>query len=564
MKIRAAAVWTLIGVVSACGWAQVRPGAKVNMEVPFHRGVNLTGWFQADSPRQIQFTKFTKQDFLDIKSLGCDVIRLPINLHFMTDGAPNYTLDPLFLHFLDQVVAWCQELELHLILDNHTFDVDASTDVNVDQVLVPVWSQMAEHYKDSPAHLYYEVLNEPHGITDARWGLIQYQVIAAIHAIDSRHPIIVSGAGWGSYNNLNSIPSYPREYNLIYSFHFYDPFLFSHQGASWTSPSLVPLAGVPFPYGAGPVPACPPALKGTWIESSLSSYQNDGTVARVKQLLDIAVSFRDKRQVPVFCGEFGVYKPNSDDDQRVHWYRVVREYLEEKGIAWTIWDYHGGFGLFNVGSNEMFEHDLNVPRVEALVLTAPEQTPFVMTPDREGFDLYTDAIARNVRESSYFSRGTVDFYSDTDPVAGAYCIHSAGGDRYATIGFDFRPDKDLTVLVSEGFVLEIWVRGDTPRARLDIRFLDTKTADPQDHPWRMTATIDEKLAAWDGAWHLLRIPLRSFKDSGSWDNGAWFNPRGAFDWSAVDRFEIVAEHHSLAGMQFGFDEICVKDPSGMR
>ncbi len=564
MKIRAAAVWTLIGVVSACGWAQVRPGAKVNMEVPFHRGVNLTGWFQADSPRQIQFTKFTKQDFLDIKSLGCDVIRLPINLHFMTDGAPNYTLDPLFLHFLDQVVAWCQELELHLILDNHTFDVDASTDVNVDQVLVPVWSQMAEHYKDSPAHLYYEVLNEPHGITDARWGLIQYQVIAAIHAIDSRHPIIVSGAGWGSYNNLNSIPSYPREYNLIYSFHFYDPFLFSHQGASWTSPSLVPLAGVPFPYGAGPVPACPPALKGTWIESSLSSYQNDGTVARVKQLLDIAVSFRDKRQVPVFCGEFGVYKPNSDDDQRVHWYRVVREYLEEKGIAWTIWDYHGGFGLFNVGSNEMFEHDLNVPLVEALGLTAPEQTPFVMTPDREGFDLYTDAIARNVRESSYFSRGTVDFYSDTDPVAGAYCIHSAGGDRYATIGFDFRPDKDLTVLVSEGFVLEIWVRGDTPRARLDIRFLDTKTADPQDHPWRMTATIDEKLAAWDGAWHLLRIPLRSFKDSGSWDNGAWFNPRGAFDWSAVDRFEIVAEHHSLAGMQFGFDEICVKDPSGMR
>jgi len=89
MRIHVAAVLTLMEVVSACGWAQVRPGAKVNMEVPFHRGVNLTGWFQADSPRQIQFTKFTKQDFLDIKSLGCDVIRLPINLHFMTSGAPD-------------------------------------------------------------------------------------------------------------------------------------------------------------------------------------------------------------------------------------------------------------------------------------------------------------------------------------------------------------------------------------------------------------------------------------------------------------------------------------------
>jgi len=36
---------------------------------------------------------------------------------------------------------------------------------------------------------------------------------------------------------------------------------FTKQGASWTSPSMAPLAGVPFPYGAGPMPACPPELK---------------------------------------------------------------------------------------------------------------------------------------------------------------------------------------------------------------------------------------------------------------------------------------------------------------
>ena len=53
---------------------------------PFHRGVNLTGWFQVDGPRQVQFTRYTKQDFIEIQSLGFDVIRLPINLHFMTDG----------------------------------------------------------------------------------------------------------------------------------------------------------------------------------------------------------------------------------------------------------------------------------------------------------------------------------------------------------------------------------------------------------------------------------------------------------------------------------------------
>ena len=375
-----------------------RPLAKT--DAPFHRGVNLTSWLQAGSARQIQFTMFTKQDLVNIKSLGCDVIRLPINLHYMTSGAPDYTVDPLFFYFLDQIVDWCEELEIHLILDNHTFDVDANTDPDIDKILVPVWTQMAEHYKDRSTYLYYEILNEPHGIADARWSQIQQAVIIAIRAVDPVHTIVVTGAGWGSYNNLKYLPVY-RDDNLIYSFHFYDPFMFTHQGASWTDPSMVPLAGVPFPYGAGPMPACPPGLKGTWIESSLNSYKTDGTVKRVKELIDIAVKFRDERQVPVFCGEFGVYRENSDHDQRVYWYDVVRSYLEEKKIAWTMWDYEGGFGLFEKGSNEMFEHDLNVPLVEALGLIPPAQTPFVMTPEKAGFDIYTDYIAENVRNSSY-------------------------------------------------------------------------------------------------------------------------------------------------------------------
>jgi len=49
------------------------------------------------------------------------------------------------------------------------------------------------------------------------------------------------------------------------------------------------------------------------------------------------------------------------------------------------------------------------------------------------------------------------------------------------------------------------------------------------------------------------------RERGSWDDG-WFNPRGAFDWSAVDRFEIVAEHHDFTGMQFWFDDIRVTSP----
>ena len=63
--------------------------AAWSSETPFKRGVNLTGWLQTSNVRQIQLTKFTKQDFINIKSLGCDVIRLPINLHAMTGGEPE-------------------------------------------------------------------------------------------------------------------------------------------------------------------------------------------------------------------------------------------------------------------------------------------------------------------------------------------------------------------------------------------------------------------------------------------------------------------------------------------
>ena len=79
----------------------------------------------------------------------------------------------------------------------------------------------------------------------------------------------------------------------------------------------------------------------------------------------------------------------------------------------------------------------------------------------------------------------------------------------------------------------------------------------------MGAAVDEKMAAWDGRWHHVQIPLKDFAERGSWDNG-WFNPRGVFDWAAVDRFEIVSEYHDFVGMQFWFDALRITDPGSLR
>jgi hypothetical protein len=75
----------------------------------------------------------------------------------------------------------------------------------------------------------------------------------------------------------------------------------------------------------------------------------------------------------------------------------------------------------------------------------------------------------------------------------------------------------------------------------------------------MRYTMTDKNAPWDGEWHPISIPLSSFTEHGSWDNNTWYNPVGAFDWGAIDRFEIVAEHSSMYGIEFDFDNIRVTD-----
>lgn len=522
-------------------------------QVPFSRGVNLSGWFQASGPRQIQFSKFGRKDFENIKSLGCDVVRLPINLHAMTSGAPDYIPDPLFLHFLDQVVDWSEELQIHLILDNHTFDPAASTDPAVEEILVKVWTAMARHFKDRSDYVYYEVLNEPHGIDDAVWGSIQQSVINAIRSEDSKHFIVVGPANWNSYNNLKNLPVY-TDPKLIYTFHFYDPFVFTHQGASWSDPSLVPLSGVPFPYNAAEMPATPNSVKGTWIEGALKNYPIEGNATKVKQLIDLAVAFRNERNVPIFCGEFGVYIPNSPADDRTAWYELVSSYFDEKDIPWTTWDYTGGFGLFEKGSAEYFEHDLNVPLLTALELTVPPQTDYFPRPLTRGFILYQDAFGEGIVNASGAGNGVLDFYSEDTPQEGMYSIYWTGVGQYDPIAFDFKRDIDLSLLRKNGHIFEFFVRSSSSTAMFDVRFIDTKKGD-SDRPWRMGKTVTDIPA--DNEWHLVQIPLTDLQEKGAWD-GAWYPSNGNnFDWRSIDRFEIIPEHQSLEGIEFSFDQIRV-------
>ena len=242
-------------------------------ELPFTKGQSnklVSSWLLW----KYRFSKYTYEDFVDIKSLGVDVIRVPINLHSMTQGAPDYT----WIHsFLFSWIRWSigrKNWICIFILDNHTFDPSDATDPQIGDVLNPVWLQMAQHFEGRSDKILYEILNEPHGISHNLWNSIQGDVIQTIRSVDTTHTIIVGGADYNSYNSLSKMPAYEDD-NLIYTFHFYDPFVLTHpEELIWTTPSMTDLGGIPFPYEANAMPRFPTSLQGTWVQGAFNNYNN--------------------------------------------------------------------------------------------------------------------------------------------------------------------------------------------------------------------------------------------------------------------------------------------------
>ena len=526
--------------------------------LPFTKGVNLTNWFQVNEVEQIHINKYTKKDFEQLKSLGCDVIRLPIHLHSHTSGQPNFEVNPLLFEFLDEIVSWAEDLNIHLILDNHTFDPSGFTPLTIDLPLIKIWPQIAQHFNGRYKNIYFEILNEPNGITDAAWNQIQGKVITAIRQVNKEHTIIVGPANWNNYQNLKSMPVY-EDKNLIYTFHFYEPFLFTHQGATWTTPSMSSLKDVPFPYQKSKMPGFPSQLKGTWVESAFNDYGRIGHIDYVKEQLTIAVKFAKERNVPIFCGEFGVFATASPEIDRTFWYEYIRKELESQKISWTIWDYHGGFGLFENGTNGLFDYDLNIPLVKALGLNVPPQSNYEKKPlDSEKW-LYRERLSTELKESSY-GEGLINYYSKGNAFSGKYAISWKSPKQYDAIGWEFHPEVDASLMLQQNFILSFYVKGNIIGKSIDVRFLDSKTG-PGDRPWRITYRLDDKIVKWNNTWQLVQIPLYNFKEQGAWDENKWHNPEGKFDWTSIDRFEIVAEANDLQTGILYFDEVRLKPSS---
>lgn len=511
-------------------------GPKVAKKLPYSKGLNLSEWLEP-VPGFIDghFDSYGKQDFIDIKNLGVEVVRVPTHFDTFSSGKPDYIIPDSLWQRLDNAVNWCEELKMYIIIDFHNDCNGASkTPPDIEKRLEKIWPQIANRYKDRSEYVIYEVMNEPHAIDCAKWGKIQGRMIKLIRSIDTKHSIVVGAADWNSIHELLKLPMYDDD-NLIYNYHEYSPFLFTHQGAEW-SQDVTRLTGIPFPYVKEKMPPLPKdATSGEkWI---YDNYPSEASEAKLVAPIDKAVEFVNKRNAALMSNEFGVYMKYADPQERVNWYRIKGGYLDDRNICRVSWDYRGGFGVFNSMTAAKFPEDINGPLVKAMGYKVPggkSTTWFQDAQKKNDYTIYKDGMAQKLTFHSYIPEsGTgATLYKKDSKDEDSY-IYIPKADKYRTLNFSFRETINLSDLVKSGACLEFEIKHNEPGLKMSIYFTDSEAAG---QPWRAGYFPTLKDIPADGKWHKVRIPLSRFQDYGAWNNKEqkWYNSEGKFTWAQIE------------------------------
>ena len=325
------------------------------------RGINLSEWFaQVYDPRG--YTKehlvgwVTADDIALIKSMGFDHVRLSVNPAPMMRHNEADRIPADYLGYLDGAVRMILDHGLAVILDMHPdSDFKAKLVQRDDEVeqFSDFWRALARHYSTyDPEMVYFEILNEPEFRDRYRWAGVQAKLAAAIRDGAPKHTIIAAGANWSDIDDLLALTPL-SDANVIYNFHFYDPHTFTHQGATWGENYWHFETKLAYPaetHNAEQVASEQPDRLNRLrvLRYALEHWDANRIAVEVGQAAEWAKHWN----VPLTCNEFGVYRKDSDPQDRARWIHDVRSTLEYDGIGWNMWDYGArgngqGFGVVN-------------------------------------------------------------------------------------------------------------------------------------------------------------------------------------------------------------------------
>jgi endoglucanase len=258
--------------------------------------------------------------FRAIKDAGFDSVRVPVKWSAHAKPEAPYTIEPKFFERIDWVLDQAAANHLNVVLNAHHYDgMDADPDRHLPR-LVGLWEQIAARYKDRPAEVYFELLNEPHDkLTERRWNAAIPEVLKAVRRTNPTRPVIVGPGQWNAIRALDRL-KLPKDPNLILTVHFYDPFEFTHQGAPW--------------------------VKGADRWKGRKWTGSDAEQAAIRKEFRKAAAWAKEHDRPVFLGEFGAFEA-ADMASRARWTRFVAREAERLGFSWAYWEFCSGFGAYD-------------------------------------------------------------------------------------------------------------------------------------------------------------------------------------------------------------------------
>lgn len=194
----------------------------------------------------------TKQDIDFLAKAGFNSIRLPMHYNLYTlpiEKEPAKGKDTWLekgFTMTDDLLQWCTDNKIYLILDLHAAPGGQGNDANISdndkskpslwaseenqRKTIALWKKLAERYKDNPWIGGYDLINEPNinftgknpngtdEMSNAPLWKLQKDITAAIREVDKKHIIFIEGNGWG--NNYNGLPAI-WDNNMAFSFHKY-------------------------------------------------------------------------------------------------------------------------------------------------------------------------------------------------------------------------------------------------------------------------------------------------------------------------------------------------------
>jgi endoglucanase len=362
------------------------------------RGLNVDFWMDwgadVEHPTVPDWSGRIPKDVLKtLHDNGFDTLRIPLN------PAPLLAMGKGDMQgqALDQIgtaVTILQDAGFKVIVDLHAFP-RAAQPLGIDAIVqdpavmakhLALTTALATRLRDfDPARTAIEVLNEPtsrcDGVVDATYPAWQDQVLALHHAARNAAPalpIVLSGACWGGIEGLEAInPSLIADDNVIWSFHSYDPFIFTHQTANWTDGTARYFADIPYP------PTLIDDLHATELVAQAAIRAHDDPAGPGPDPYNFAwdmVAYRDDimpaddaprraaawadahgiARSRIIMGEFGAKTTDNDGkpfdrDSHTRFLTDKRLAAEAQGFGWAIWPFAGMQPFMNMDSTHQID-----------------------------------------------------------------------------------------------------------------------------------------------------------------------------------------------------------------